>query len=133
MDGLTRERIAIAAIGLVLGACDPIRVVSASKPIPAPLAQACVVEALRTEKAVRTAGVSDAGRIYAELIIPENLKSPESHPVVGVEESRNNHGELEINFSILWVGAKGSPEYREYVRQVIEQLRDRTIERCAGR
>jgi hypothetical protein len=124
---------ALAAIGLVFGACDPIRVVSASRPIPAPLERTCVVEALRKEKTVRTAGVSEAGKIYAELIIPEDLESPESRPEVGVEERRNDQGELEINFSMLWVGGKGSPEYRAYVQKVVEELRDRTIERCGGR
>ncbi len=122
----------VGALGLVIGACDPIRVVSASKTIAAPLDLACVLEALRTASTVGAAGVSDTGTIYAELVIPEHLNSPESRPEVGVEERRNEDGELEVTFSMLWVGRKGSPEYREYVEKAVEDLRDRTTERCAG-
>lgn len=124
--------VTLVAAGLTIAACDPIRVVSVSRTIAAPLQRECVVEALRREKTVRTAGVSDAGRVYAELIIPEGMESPESRPEVGVEESRNDDGELEITFSILWVGGKGSAEYRAHVLKVIEELRDRTVSRCAG-
>ena len=122
----------ITVLGLSVGAFDPIRVVSASKPIESPLAESCVVAALRSADTVRKAGVSDAGSIYAELIVPEHLDSPEARPEVGVEEQRNEGGELEITFSMLWVGGKGSREYRDYVETVVEDLRDRTIERCAS-
>ena len=57
-------------------------------------------------------------------MIPEHLNSPESRPEVGVEERRNEDGELEVTFSVLWVGRKGSPEYREYVEKAVEDLRD---------
>lgn len=123
----------LVAIGLILAACDPIRVVSASRTIPAPLERSCVLETLRLDETVRWAGVSDAGAIWAELVVPEHLECPESRPEVGVEVRRNEQGELEIHFSMVWVGGKGSAEYRTYVQKVLEDLRDRAIERCGGR
>jgi hypothetical protein len=82
------------------------------------------------EKTVREAGEGAAG-IYANLTIPEPLKSPEDKPEVGVEERKNDKGELEINFSMVWVGDSGSPEYRVYAQKLLDALRDRTIEMCS--
>jgi hypothetical protein len=84
------------------------------------------------EKFVREADVSAAG-IYA-ILIPPPLESPEPNPsTVNVEERRNDKGELEIVFWKTWVGSAGTREYQAYVQKVLEELRDRTIERCGGK
>jgi hypothetical protein len=121
-----------AMIALTCGACDPIRVVSASREIPAPLDPTCVLETLRMQETVRSAGISEAGTVWAELEVPEDLECPEPRPEVGVELGRNEVGELEVTFSMHWVGRAGSAEYRAYVQRVIEDLRDEVIERCGG-
>lgn len=122
--------IGLGTIILILGACDPIRVVSASEVISRPLDKECVVEALSMEETVQKADISDTGTIYARLSIPKDLESPESRPEVGVEELGHESGELELSLSMLWTGNRGSAEYREYVQGVLVDLRDRTIERC---
>lgn len=124
-----RRAMTLATIGLICGACDPIRTISATRAIPAPLEQTCVLETLRMAETVRKAGVSE-GTVWAELVIPEHLECPESRPEAAFDVRRNDQGELEVSVSMTWVGAKGSAEYRAYVQELVEDLRDRVVERC---
>ena len=126
-----QRAIVLTAVVLLLIGCDPLRKLSVSRPITAPLDRTCVIEALRMEKTVRTVDATNPGKIWAELIIPDYLESPR-RGVTGffVEEARNDKGTLEINFSTGWVGPSGSREYRAYVDKTLQELRDRVIERC---
>ena len=123
--------VAFALIGFAFVSCDPVWRISVSGRISSPLDQACAVKALRMEKTVRDAGVSPSGGTYAILVVPESLKSPESEPDVGVHERKNNKGELELEFEMVWVGSRGTPEYRAYVQKALSELLDRTVEQCA--
>ena len=118
-------------VGLILVSCDPIHHPSAVRRIPAPLQPTCIVEALRMEETVQRANVFDSG-LWAVIKIPEPLKSPQPESNVHVDQSRNEKGELEIVFEMTWLGSSGSPEYRAYVQKVLEELRDRTIEKCGS-
>jgi len=82
------------------------------------------------EKTVRTAGTYeyDAKKVYAELIIPQDLQGS-SYPNAIVEE-RNENGKLYIYFETNFVPDRESPEYYAYVQKVLNELRDRTIARC---
>jgi hypothetical protein len=130
-----QRSIALAIIALVIVGCDPLRRLSVSRPITAPLDRTCVIEALRMEKTVKEAAVADSELIYAEVILPAHLARDGYPPTTGinVQEHRNDKGELEINVFKNWVGSSGSREFRAYLVQAMEELRDRTIERCGGR
>jgi hypothetical protein len=117
---------------LISTGCDPIRVISMSKIVTEPLDNSCVVQVLRSDAGVRSAGVSDAGIVYAELLIPEHLQVPESRPEVTVKDEKNDEGELEVVFSMVWVGGKGSNEYRQYVETTMARLQDSTLEKCTN-
>jgi hypothetical protein len=115
--------------------CDPLRRISVSRPIAAPLDRTCVIETLRMEKTLKEAAVTDSGLIYAEVILPAYL-SRDGYPAttgINVQERRNDKGELEINVFKNWVGSGGSREFRAYMVLTMEELRDRTIQRCGGR
>ena len=58
-----------------------------------------MIEALRAEKTVRNAGELDAGTIYAELVITEDMKDTRGSVAV-VEQGRNDSGEQEIVFAM---------------------------------
>ena len=117
----------------VLGGCDPIYTVATSRRISAPLDRTCVIETLRMAKSVRKAGVSeyDSARIYAQLIIPEDIpKRDPSDPVATTLERKNADGSLEIDFSINFIPIRESREYEAFVQKTMEALLDQMIERC---
>lgn len=117
---------------LIASGCDPIRVISMSRIVREPLDDSCIVQVLRSDAGVRSAGISDAGIVYAELLIPEHLRAPESRPEVTVKDEKNDDGELELVFSMTWVGGKGSHEYRQHVEMTMARLQGSTLERCAN-
>jgi hypothetical protein len=125
-----RRNLFVFSVAVLCSSCDPIREISLLRSVPAPPTQSCIVEALRMEKTVKTAGVSKSGIVYGELVIPAHLEAPEAIPRVSVEAVRNDQGEPKIDFSLTWVGSRGSREYREYISNVLDELSDRTIERC---
>ena len=116
----------------VLLGCDPVNVLSSSSGIRAPLDKDCVVEALRTSSTVDTAQRGATGIPAAILLIPEDMEAPESPPAVGVYERSSDQGELEVHLEMSWVGSAGTLEYQNYVQAVLDELLERTIERCAG-
>ena len=131
-----QRAIAFAALVLVFVGCDPLRRLSVSRPIPGPLERMCVVEALRMEKTVKEASIVDSGLIYAEVILPANLAGRDGYPAttgINIQEHRNDKGELEIDVFKNWVGSSGSREFRAYMLKVMEELRDRTVEKCGGK
>ena len=119
-------------MALMFSGCDTVQRVSVSRPIPAGLDRTCVIEVLRMEEVVREVGVGAAGNVYAELIIPQNLGYGGEF-TVGVEERKNDDGELELIFENNWVGPSLRPEYRAYLEKTLTDLRDRTIERCGSK
>jgi hypothetical protein len=125
------EIIVCSLVVLAISACDPIRNFSASGRVPMPIERSCVLETLRTDNAVRNAGIGDTGLVYGVLRVPEALKSPEKNPDVGFDERKNNKGEIEIAFSMTWVGSSGSAEYQAYIQKALDELRDRAIEKCS--
>ena len=56
-----------------------------------------------------------------------------SDPYAIVEHRKKDSGEEEIVFSINFVPYRESPEYEAYAQKVLEDLRDRTIDKCSGR
>jgi len=130
-----RRVVLLATIFLLFCACDPLRKVSVSVPIPRLIGQHCLVETLRMEKTVRTVELSDPKRVWAELLLPPPLESPRGDDITWlfIEEQKNDKGEIEITFRTNWLGSPGSPAYRAYLERTIGELRDQTIERCGGK
>jgi hypothetical protein len=129
-----QRTIALVVIGLVLLSCDPTHRISASKELSSAIERKCIVDALRMESSVRQAEFYDARRIAADLIIPQDIKSPRPETYFVVEErEKNKAGKPDINFSINDVPYAAKPEYQAYVQKTLEELRDRTIERCGGK
>jgi hypothetical protein len=125
--------IAFSLVVLAFSACDPVNNFSASGHVPKSIERSCVLDTLRMDNAVRYAGIGDTGIVYGILRVPEQLKSPEQNPDVGFEERKNNKGEIEIDFSMSWVGSSGSSEYQAYIQKVLDELRDRAIEKCSSK
>ena len=131
-----QRAIAFVTLVMIFVGCDPLRRLSVSRSIPGPLERTCVVEALRMERTVKEAAIVDSGLIYAEVILPPSLAGRDGYPAttgINIQERRNDKGELEINVFKNWVGSSGSGEFRTYMLKVMEELRDRTIERCGGK
>ncbi len=120
----------VSWIVLASGGCDPINYISVSRKVPASLPESCVIQVLRSAEEVQEAGVSDAGVVYAVLLIPDDLEIPESVPAVTIDEEINEDGEREFVFSMTWVGGKGSPEYRQYAEETMRDWQNRVVARC---
>ena len=90
----------VSWIVLASGGCDPINYISVSRKVPASLPESCVIQVLRSAEEVQEAGVSDAGVVYAVLLIPDDLEIPESVPAVTIDEEINEDGEREFVFSM---------------------------------
>ena len=129
---LIQRSAVFALVGLVFTGCEPGYQVSASRRIPAPLDRSCIIETLRAERIVRTAGNLDEATIYAELLIPKELNH-QSKVAAAVEQRGNESGEQEIVFTINFDSRHETSEYQDYVQKAIEELGDRTIERCVGK
>ena len=123
----------VAALSVPLTGCDPVRLISTSREVGRPLDQSCTVRVLRSSELVEAAGVSDQGIVYVNLVVPENLESPDPAPQVLVRETSNDREKTEVTFYVSWVGGKGSVEYRRYVEGAVETLQTTTIEACSGR
>ena len=131
-----QRTLALGAILLVFGACDPLRRLTVSGPIVRSLDRSCVVEALRMEKTVKQTALASPGVVYAEVILPAHIAGRNGYPTttgIYIEEQRNDRGELQINVFKNWVGSNGSREYRDYMLRAMGEFRDRTIERCGGK
>ncbi len=133
---MMRMRTLLAGILLTSAGCDPFNVIKVSTIVPAPVPESCVVGVLRSAEQVREVGKhDDIGMVYAELIIPDDLKSPHPErgvpPTFGVKEEINEDGERVFEFYMLWIGRKGSPEYRHWAEETMRELQNRVVDSCA--
>jgi|SoiMetStandDraft_5_1073268.scaffolds.fasta_scaffold55034_3 hypothetical protein len=81
------------------------------------------------EKTVRTAKSNeyDPQQIVVELIVPH---VPDGNAYASLEERRTPSGQLELSL-VLNPFRRPTPEYQSYVQKTLEELRDRTIEKCS--
>ena len=125
--------VAIAAIAAgVCASCDTFYPISASRRLREPLEESCVLETLRMEKAVRNVELRSDG-IWVELIMPADLKGSTPYPFAGMHMRSIDEGEFEIEFESVGVNHKESDGYNAHLQGVLEDLRDRVIEKCSGR
>jgi len=126
---------AIVTLSVMCGSCDTLYSVSASGRTDALLGQTCVLETLRSESAVHSALAREHGTIAVELNIPESVISgPEDypHPVIGVYMRKDRDGPCEIELTMLSVNRRPSAGYEAYIQKVLDELRNRIIERCGS-
>lgn len=110
--------------------CDPIRLVSVSERIPAPLDTSCMLDVLRSSEQVTATGVAERG-VWAVLAVPTELKLPENRPAVTFEEIVGDDGNRRLELSMTWVGQSPTPEYRAHVERVMRELAQACTARCA--
>jgi hypothetical protein len=125
---------------LVCAACDSIHVESASREVPATLEAVCVLEALRAERDVRDVGDAGLEQLWFSLEVPEDVcvsRSGEEPPpacvTINVDIDQGRDGSSELQLRMVKVGAPYALVYTTYVRTTLEDLRDRVLEKCAGR
>jgi hypothetical protein len=124
------RRVAALLIGL-LTACDPIRVISVPVPSSAKPSNACTLSVFQSSPDLRAAGLTRDGDVYATLIVPVGLSSPEPRPDVSIYASRPSSGASGYALELRWVCAAGTSGYTDYANGVLSRLAESLAAHCA--
>src|SRR5262245_38317627 len=97
---------------LVGCACDPAYVIRSTRELPATPTQECVLGALRAQVDVREAGMSPQGQMFADAVLPSEVRRPSDSGRINIDLVRKGDCITEVRLSAYWLGDKPDEELR---------------------
>ena len=126
-----RRVAAVSKIALLLLACDATRVISVPLPSTTKPSSACALSVFQASRDLRDAGLNRDGDVYAILVLPAGLTSPEPRPEVSIYATRPNFGTPGHALELRWLGATGTRDYNDFANGVLSRLAESLAAKCA--
>jgi len=121
---------AVLVLSLAFSACDPIRVISVPLRSPGKPETGCALSVFQASPDLQGTGLTRDGDVYAVLVVPSGLSSPEPRPEVSIYATPDHSSASEFSLEMRWVGTKATSDYQAFAKGALSRLAEELSSHC---